>query len=99
MSRLAARRANVGVGGRRQRDKLSKPALNISFCCAVAGFLFVLIGAWLAAWLTFASGTLAAVAAALLLRRESRVELSRGPDMNTTLVAVVAVPALEAGRA
>jgi hypothetical protein len=79
VNRPAARSANVGVSRRRQRDKLWKPALNVSACCAVAGFLFVLIGAWLAAWLTFASGALAAVVAALLLRRESRAALSRSP--------------------
>jgi zinc transporter ZupT len=78
VNRPAARSANIGVSRRRQRDKLWKPALNVSVCCAVAGLLFVLIGAWLAAWLTFALGALAAAAAALLLRRESRAALRRG---------------------
>jgi hypothetical protein len=34
----------------------------------VGGFLFILVGAWLAAWITFAFGTLAALVAAVQVR-------------------------------
>jgi hypothetical protein len=44
-------------------------AVNLSVIAAVGGVLFILVGALLAAWITFGFGALCATAAALLLRR------------------------------
>ena len=55
--------------GRRRREPW-KLALNLSGSAAVGGILFALVGAWLAAALTFSFGLLAALAAGGLLRRE-----------------------------
>jgi hypothetical protein len=47
-------------------------ALNLSIAAAAGGILFVLVGAWLAAWITFALGACCAGVAGMLLRRDER---------------------------
>jgi len=63
-----SRRADVAgaADGRRQSWRL---AFNLSVTAAVGGVLFVLVGALLAAWITFAGGFVCAAAAAILLHR------------------------------
>ena len=52
-----------------RRQEAWKLTLNLSLCALIGGLAFALIGAWPAAWITFAFGTLCALAAGLLLRR------------------------------
>jgi hypothetical protein len=47
-------------------------ALNLSITAAAGGILFILVGAWLAAWITFGLGACCAGVAGLLLRRDER---------------------------
>ena len=44
-------------------------AIRLSLTAVVGGVLFILVGALLAAWITFGFGALCAAAAAVLLRR------------------------------
>jgi hypothetical protein len=56
-----------GTGGeQRQAWRL---ALNLSISAAIGGLMLVLVGALLAAWISFAFGALCAAAAGVLLRR------------------------------
>jgi hypothetical protein len=50
----------------RVRHESWRLTLNLSLTCLVGGALFALVGAWLAAWLTFGGGLACALAAALL---------------------------------
>jgi hypothetical protein len=56
-----------GTGGeQRQAWRL---ALNLSVTAAIGGVLLILVGALLAAWISFGFGALCAAAAGVLLRR------------------------------
>ena len=48
-------------------------AIRLSVTAAVGGVLLVLVGALLAAWITFGFGALCAGAAAVLLHRKDRL--------------------------
>ena len=56
-------------GTRGEQREALRLALNLSLTAAVGGVLFIVVGALLAAWITFGFGALCAAAAALLLRR------------------------------
>jgi uncharacterized membrane protein YjjP (DUF1212 family) len=53
-----------------RRHEAWRLALTLSVAAAVAGLVFLVSGAWLAAWIAFGFGVVCAGAAALLLRRE-----------------------------
>lgn len=57
------------AGAQREAWRL---AVRLSLTAAVGGVLFILVGALLAAWITFSLGAVAAVAAAVLLHRHDR---------------------------
>jgi hypothetical protein len=52
--------------GARPRPPVWRLALNLSVTCLVGGALLALVGAWLAAYTTFAAGLACALAAAFL---------------------------------
>jgi hypothetical protein len=60
----------MAAGSGRGRGEPWKLALNLSGTAFVGELLFALIGAWLAAALTFSFGLLSALAAGSLLRRK-----------------------------
>jgi hypothetical protein len=57
------------AGGAEKKQPLWRPAVNLSVIAAMGGVLFVLVGAFLAAWITFGFGAVCAAVAAMLLRR------------------------------
>jgi hypothetical protein len=54
---------------RRRRQESWRLALNLSLTAFACGVLFLVVGAWLAAWLTFAFGIGCVSFAGWLLRR------------------------------
>jgi hypothetical protein len=60
------------MSARRTRPEGWRLALNLSGTAFVGGVLLILVGAWLAAWLTFAFGIACAALAWVLQRRRGR---------------------------
>jgi hypothetical protein len=69
-SRKSALAEMLGAGG--ERRHAWRLAVNLSLTAAVGGVLLLLVGALLAAWITFAVGALCAAATALLRRHDHR---------------------------
>ena len=69
MLRQPSGRADV-AGRPEARQPVWRLALNLSMTAAVGGVLFVLVGAFLAAWITFGFGAVCAVIAGLLVRHD-----------------------------